>query len=241
MLCVIGALSVVVASAAQGPDLTGVWQLNEESSARPNGPFGMEGFGGPASGMPMPPGGGDHGRGNADDREPSDQPNEWYCVPMGGGRTDERLRVRKSRQSRAPSPTGPRAQKKARSAVADARIADQGRWRQEALARMRALILEAHPEMVEERKWKKPSNGMVGVPVWSYNGIVCTGETYAKAVKLTFARGASLADPSGLFNASLDGNTRRAIDIHEGESVDARAFKALVRAAVALNGCEGGS
>lgn len=112
---------------------------------------------------------------------------------------------------------------------------NQGDWRQETLARMRALILEADPKMVEERKWKKPSNGMVGVPVWSRNGIVCTGETYAKVVKLTFARGASLSDPSHLFNASLEGNTRRAIDIHEGETVDARAFKALVKAAVALN------
>ncbi len=108
-------------------------------------------------------------------------------------------------------------------------------WREDTLARMRALIVEADPEIVEERKWKKPSNGMVGVPVWSHDGIVCTGETYAKVVKLTFARGAALADPSGLFNASLEGNTRRAIDIREGETIDARAFKALVKAAVALN------
>jgi hypothetical protein len=100
---------------------------------------------------------------------------------------------------------------------------------------MRELILEADPEMTEERKWKKASNAMRGVPVFSHNGIVCTGETYAKAVKLTFARGASLPDPSRLFNASLDGGTRRAIDIHEGETVDARAFKALVKAAVAEN------
>ena len=98
---------------------------------------------------------------------------------------------------------------------------------------MRALILEADPEMIEERKWKKPSNAMTGVPVWSHNGIVCTGETYKKVVKLTFAQGASLPDPSRLFNSSLEGNTRRAIDIHEGEKVDARAFKALVKAAVA--------
>jgi hypothetical protein len=100
---------------------------------------------------------------------------------------------------------------------------------------MRELILEADPEMTEERKWKKASNAMRGVPVFSHNGIVCTGETYAKAVKLTFARGASLPDPSRLFNASLDGGTRRAIDIHEGETVDARAFKVLVKAAVAEN------
>jgi len=109
-------------------------------------------------------------------------------------------------------------------------------WREETLARMRALILEADPEMIEERKWKKPSNAMVGVPVWSHKGIVCTGEVYTKVVKLTFARGARLPDPSHLFNSSLEGNTRRAIDIHEGEKVDANAFKALVKAAVALNG-----
>jgi hypothetical protein len=109
-------------------------------------------------------------------------------------------------------------------------------WREETLDRMRALILEADPGMVEERKWKKPSNGMTGVPVWSHHGLVCTGETYKKAVKLTFAQGASLPDPSRLFNASLEGGTRRAIDIHEGEEVDADAFKALVKAAVAENG-----
>ena len=109
-------------------------------------------------------------------------------------------------------------------------------WREVTLARMRALILEADPEMTEERKWKKPSNSMAGVPVWSHNGIVCTGEVYTKVVKLTFARGARIPDPSRLFNSSLEGNTRRAIDIHEGEQVDARAFKALVKAAVAQNG-----
>jgi hypothetical protein len=109
-------------------------------------------------------------------------------------------------------------------------------WRDETLARMRALILEADPQMTEERKWKKPSNGMAGVPVWSHNGIVCTGEVYAKVVKLTFARGASLPDPSCLFNSSLDGNTRRAIDLREGEQLDADAFKALVTAAVVQNG-----
>ncbi|MCA1605087.1 MAG: DUF1801 domain-containing protein [Acidobacteria bacterium] len=109
-------------------------------------------------------------------------------------------------------------------------------WREETLDRMRALILEADPEMIEERKWKKPSNAMQGIPVWSHNGIVCTGETYTKVVKLTFAQGARLPDPSRLFNSSLEGNTRRAIDIQEGEKVDARAFKALIRAAVAYNG-----
>ena len=111
-----------------------------------------------------------------------------------------------------------------------------GGWREETLARMRALILEADPEMIEERKWRKPSNSMVGVPVWSHNGIVCTGETYKKVVKLTFAQGARIPDPSRLFNSSLEGNMRRAIDIHEGETVDARAFKALVKAAVVENG-----
>ncbi len=108
-------------------------------------------------------------------------------------------------------------------------------WREETLARLRALILEADPEMIEERKWRKPSNGMAGVPVWSHDGIVCTGESYKQAVKLTFAQGASLPDPSRLFNSSLEGSTRRAIDIHEGEKVDAGAFKALVKAAVARN------
>lgn len=110
----------------------------------------------------------------------------------------------------------------------DQRIADVGGWRGETLARMRALILEADPEMTEEWKW-------MGTPVWSHHGNVCTGETYAKVVKLTFAQGAALEDPSGLFNSSLEGSTRRAIDIHEGEKVDARAFRALVKAAVARN------
>ena len=108
-------------------------------------------------------------------------------------------------------------------------------WRDETLARMRALILEADPDMIEERKWRKPSNGMVGVPVWSHDGIVCTGETYKNVVKLTFAYGASLPDPKRLFNSSLEGNTRRAIDIHEGETINAAAFKTLVKAAVARN------
>jgi len=109
-----------------------------------------------------------------------------------------------------------------------------GDWRAETLDRMRSLILEAVPAMTEERKWKKPSNP-AGVPVWSHNGIVCTGETYKNAVKLTFMYGASLPDPKRLFNASLDAGTRRAIDIHEGEKVDAAAFKAIVKAAVAHN------
>ena len=116
------------------------------------------------------------------------------------------------------------------------KVTKSGDWREHTLARMRALILEAVPGMTEERKWRKPSNGMAGIPVWSHNGIVCTGEIYKNVVKLTFASGASIADPSGLFNASLEGRARRAIDIRQGETVDAKAFKALVRAAVAENG-----
>jgi hypothetical protein len=103
------------------------------------------------------------------------------------------------------------------------------------LARVRALIKEADPEIVEEVKWRKPSNGMLGVPVWEHDGIICTGETYKAAVKLTFAKGAALKDPRGLFNSSLEGNTRRAIDFHEGDRIDEKALKALIRAAVALN------
>ena len=113
------------------------------------------------------------------------------------------------------------------------RFAELGDWRGETLSRMRTLIKEADPEVVEEWKWVKPTNP--GTPVWSHDGIICTGESYNKVVKLTFAKGASLKDPSRLFNSSLEGNTRRAIDIHEGEKVDESAFKALVRQAVALN------
>ena len=120
----------------------------------------------------------------------------------------------------------------AASQLIDQRIHELGDWRGDTLARMRALILEADPEITEEWKWK-------GTPVWSHDGIVCTGESYKNVVKLTFARGASLPDPAGLFNSSLEGNTRRAIDIAEGEKVDARAFKALVKAAVAENGTPG--
>jgi hypothetical protein len=111
-------------------------------------------------------------------------------------------------------------------------------WRAAMIDRVRALIQAADPKMVEEQKWKKPSNGMVGVPVWSRDGIVCTGETYKNYVKFTFARGAALDDPSGLFNASLEGNTRRAIDIREGDSLNEAAFKALIKAAVKLNGSD---
>jgi hypothetical protein len=121
------------------------------------------------------------------------------------------------------------------SRLIDARIAALADWRGETLARVRSLIREADPEMVEEVKWRKPSNAMLGVPVWEHAGIICTGETYKAVVKLTFAKGASLKDPSGLFNASLEGNVRRAIDIHEGDKIDEKAFKALIRAAVALN------
>jgi hypothetical protein len=125
--------------------------------------------------------------------------------------------------------TGPAA-----SQLIEEQIRDLGGWRGETLARMRTLILEAAPDVVEEVKWRKPSNPL-GVPVWSRNGIICTGETYKDKVKLTFAKGGFFEDPHGLFNSSLDGGTRRAIDIREGEKVDARAFKALVKAAVAVN------
>jgi hypothetical protein len=113
-------------------------------------------------------------------------------------------------------------------------IEDIDDWRGETLARLRALILEADPEVVEEWKWAKPTSP--GVPVWSHDGIICTGETYQAVVKLTFARGAALPDPKGLFNASLEGNTRRAIDLREGEKINATAFKALIRAAAKANG-----
>ena len=115
------------------------------------------------------------------------------------------------------------------SELIDARIRELGDWRGETLSRLRALVKQADPEVVEEWKWR-------GLPVWSHDGIVCTGETYKSVVKMTFARGASLDDPAGLFNSSLSGNTRRAIDIHEGEALDEAAFKELIRAAVAENG-----
>ena len=121
------------------------------------------------------------------------------------------------------------------SRLIDARIAALSDWRGETLARVRTLIRGADPEMVEEVKWRKPSNSMLGVPVWEHAGIICTGETYKYVVKLTFAKGAALKDPSGLFSSSLEGNTRRAIDFHEGDKIDEKALKALVRAAVALN------
>jgi hypothetical protein len=137
-------------------------------------------------------------------------------------------------KAKLPRKAGTKA--KPASRLIERRLRELGNWREETLDRMRVLILEADPEMIEERKWRKPSNSMAGVPVWSHNGIVCTGETYTKVVKLTFARGASIPDPSRLFNSSLEGNTRRAIDIHEGELVNAASFQALVKAAVSLNG-----
>jgi hypothetical protein len=149
------------------------------------------------------------------------------------------------------SPTSARSRSTAADRKAAARQAD-GRttskntqakasipgWQTQTLDRIRSLIKQAVPDVVEEVKWRKPSNAMQGVPVWSHEGIICTGETYKDKVKLTFMRGASLEDPAGLFNASLDGGTRRAIDIHEGEKLDEKAFKALIRSAAALNAGE---
>ena len=125
------------------------------------------------------------------------------------------------------------------SARIDEMIAGVGDWRGETLSRMRKLIKQADPDVVEEVKWVKKTSP--GTPTWEHDGIICTGETYKSVVKLTFAKGASLPDPANLFNSSLEGNTRRAIDIHEGEKVDATAFKALIRAAIALNTSSGKS
>ena len=125
------------------------------------------------------------------------------------------------------------SQSQSASELISKRIADLGGWRGKTLRRMRTLIMEADPDVVEEWKWVKPTKP--GTPVWSHDGIICTGESYKSVVKLTFAKGASLRDPARLFNSSLDGNVRRAIDIHEGEDVDESAFKALVRQAVVLN------
>jgi len=124
-------------------------------------------------------------------------------------------------------------ERRSASELIDERIAELGDWRGETLGRVRTLIREADPEVVEEWKWAKATNP--GTPVWSHDGIICTGESYKSVVKLTFMKGASLDDPAKLFNSSLDGNARRAIDIHEGHQVDADAFQALIRAAVALN------
>ena len=155
-------------------------------------------------------------------------------------RTSRASRLRKPAASpKSRSAAGTKAKRDATgtsaSRVIDQRIRSIGGWQAKTLARMRALILEADHGMIEELKWRKASNAMAGVPVWSRDGIVCTGETYKNVVKLTFARGASLPDPSRLFNSSLEGNLRRAIDIREGEKIDAGAFKALIKAAVAQN------
>jgi hypothetical protein len=127
----------------------------------------------------------------------------------------------------------PASHSQSASELISKRIAELGDWRGQTLGRMRKLITQADPDVIEEWKWVKPTKP--GTPVWSHGGIICTGESYKHVVKLTFAKGASLKDPAGLFNSSLDGNVRRAIDIHEGEKVDESAFKALVRQAVALN------
>jgi hypothetical protein len=129
---------------------------------------------------------------------------------------------------KSPTSKSPTAKGTSPSRLIDARIKELDDWRGKMLSRVRALIKQADPEVVEEWKWR-------GVPVWSHDGIICTGESYKSVVKLTFAKGAALKDPSGLFNSSLDGNVRRAIDIHEGEKIDEAAFKTLIRAALALN------
>jgi hypothetical protein len=138
----------------------------------------------------------------------------------------------RSKSAGKPAKTSPRqttsGQTKSPSQLIDARIKELGDWRGKMLSRLRTLVKEADPEVVEEWKWR-------GVPVWSHDGLICTGETYKNVVKMTFAKGAALKDPSGLFNSSLDGNTRRAIDFHEGEKIDEEALKTLVRAAVTLN------
>ena len=126
------------------------------------------------------------------------------------------------------------------SQLIDARIEELNDWRGKTLARIRKLIREADPEVVEEVKWRKPSNAMLGVPVWEHAGIICTGETYKAVVKMTFAKGAAIADPAGLFNSSLEGNTRRAIDLHQDDEIDEEALVALIRAAVALNTASAG-
>jgi hypothetical protein len=133
-----------------------------------------------------------------------------------------------------PGETGMKKQRESPSRLIDAKIEKLGDWRSDTFKRLRALIHEADPNVVETLKWAKASNPL-GVPVFEHDGILCTGETYKDKVKLTFAQGAALKDPSGLFNSSLDGNVRRAIDIHEGEEIDEAAFKALVKRAVALN------
>jgi hypothetical protein len=133
-----------------------------------------------------------------------------------------------ARTSKKSAKSGSKEGKDSPSRLIDGRIKELSDWRSETLARVRTLIKQADPDVVEEWKWR-------GVPVWEHDGIICTGETYQNVVKMTFAKGASLEDPSGLFNSSLEGNTRRAIDFHEGDTIDEKALKALIRAAVALN------
>ena len=142
-------------------------------------------------------------------------------------KTTTTVKQSKSRSPKAKAAASP-------AALIDARIMALDDWRGEMLARVRALIKEADPDIVEDVKWRKPSNPL-GVPVWEHAGIICTGETYKDKVKLSFAKGAALKDPTGLFNSSLEGNARRAIDFHEGDKIDEKALKALIRAAVALN------
>lgn len=138
------------------------------------------------------------------------------------------------KKAKPSSPTGA-APKKSPTRQPAATNQEQTDWRTETLARVHKIIQQADPEAVEEIKWRKPSNGMAGVPVWSHAGIICTGETYKNAVKLTFMQGASLDDPKKLFNSSLEGNTRRAIDIHQDDKIDEKALKTLIQAAVAFN------
>ena len=136
--------------------------------------------------------------------------------------------------TKKPAAKAPKAELSAAQSI-DAAIKRHDDWRGEKLAQVRALIKEADPHVVEDVKWRKPSNNMRGVPVWEHDGLICTGETYKAAVKVTFARGAALKDPSRLFNSSLEGGTRRAIDIHEGDKINEKAFKALIHAAVEEN------
>jgi hypothetical protein len=151
-------------------------------------------------------------------------------MPSHNNQVESDILMKKSTRSTSETRGGDSA-----SRLIDARIKKLDDWRGDTLARVRGLIKEADPDVVEEVKWRKPSNAMLGVPVWEHDGIICTGETYTAVVKLTFARGAALQDPSRLFNSSLEGNVRRAIDIHEGEKINEKALKALIRAAVALN------
>ena len=172
-----------------------------------------------------PSGSGDAGLGSA--KCLGGNGTRWYQVPgaIFGNNMKKKTKSGAKEAKGAGSP----------SRLIDARIKKLGDWRGETLARVRGLIKDADPDVVEEVKWRKPSNSMLGVPVWEHDGIICTGETYKEVVKMTFARGAALEDPAGLFNSSLEGNTRRAIDIREGDKIDDKALRALIRAAVALN------